>query len=192
MDANGIYPDAARPAEVPIISASAMPISKKRSGHTFCAIADFVEPARSASNTTILSFLTTSSDNSSPYASLVAFAMCVLLTILRIDVFVPVSGTVVDSGDAVAAAVADAVLSGEDVEEADDDAGAAGETENAGAAVTSAELDADALLLAIVLRIFSVPPLTIKYSSPKKITAVMEFHYPLQYSSSSVSKALWG
>jgi len=99
--------------------------------------------------------------------------MCVLLTILRIDVFVPVSGTVVDSGDAVAAAVADAVLSGEDVEEADDDAGAAGETENAGAAVTSAELDADALLLAIVLRIFSVPPLTIKYSSPKKITAVM-------------------
>ena len=99
--------------------------------------------------------------------------MCVLLTILRIDVFVPVSGTVVDSGDAVAAAVADAVLSGEDVGEADDDAEAAGETETAGAAVTSAELDADALLLAIVLRIFSVPPLTIKYSSPKKITAVM-------------------
>ena len=101
--------------------------------------------------------------------------MCVLLTILRIDVFVPVSGTVVDSGDAVAAAVADAVLAGEEVDEADDDAAAeaAGEAGTAGAAVTSAELDADASLLAIVLRIFSVPPLTIKYSSPKKITAVM-------------------
>lgn len=84
------------------------------------------------------------------------------------------SGTVVDSGDAVAA-VADTVLVGEEVDEADDDAAAeaAGEAGTAGAAVTSVELDADASLLAIVLRIFSVPPLTIKYSSPRKITAVM-------------------
>ena len=50
--ANGIFPEAARPAATPIILASAIPQSKNRSGYAFLKIPVLVAAARSASSTT--------------------------------------------------------------------------------------------------------------------------------------------
>ena len=54
--ANGIFPLVARPAAVPIISRSDIPISKNLSGHTFLNSIVFVALAKSASKTTTFSF----------------------------------------------------------------------------------------------------------------------------------------
>ena len=53
--ANGTFPQAARPAAVPIISASAIPILKNRCGHTSLNFSDFVACPKSASRTTTFS-----------------------------------------------------------------------------------------------------------------------------------------
>ena len=55
--ATGILPAAAKPAAVPIMSCSEIPMLKYRSGATSLKAADFVALPRSASRTTTFGFL---------------------------------------------------------------------------------------------------------------------------------------
>ena len=52
VDAKATFPDAARPAAMPIMFCSAMPTSTNLSGQTFLKSDVLVDPARSASRTT--------------------------------------------------------------------------------------------------------------------------------------------
>ena len=71
--AKGIFPDAAKPAAVFIIFASATPILKNRSGNTLANSIALVEPAKSAERTTTLGLLLPNSTKAFPQASRVHF-----------------------------------------------------------------------------------------------------------------------
>ena len=62
----GIFPKVLNPAPVPIISCSAIPISKNLSGNSFAKIDVFVAPDKSASSTTTFLFSSPSSAKASP------------------------------------------------------------------------------------------------------------------------------
>src|SRR3954454_17032446 len=71
----GSLPVNASPAAVPIMLASAIPISKNRSGNFLAKISDLVDLARSASSTTISVCFSPRRARDSPKACLVALAM---------------------------------------------------------------------------------------------------------------------
>ena len=66
VDAKATFPEAARPAAMPIMFCSAMPTSTNLSGQTFWKSEVFVDPARSASRTTTSGFSSASSARALP------------------------------------------------------------------------------------------------------------------------------